>query len=243
MRKTIKILNVKFDKISLEEAAKKATIFAQSKKQHYICTPNPEIVLEAQKNKKFLKILNNSDLNIPDGVGIIWAAKYLKQGSLQRVTGVDLMEKICEKAAKENLKIFLLGAANGVAQKVKTILKNKYPGLKISGVYSGSPSKKEENMIIKKINNSGAEILFAAFGAPKQELWIARNLKKLTKIKLAMGVGGSFDFIAGLRKRAPKWLQKIGLEWLYRLIQQPSRVKRIYNATIKFPIKILKNKQ
>ncbi|MEK7085429.1 MAG: WecB/TagA/CpsF family glycosyltransferase [Patescibacteria group bacterium] len=240
MSETVEILGVRFDKVTLEEAANKALEFAKDKEQHYICTPNPEIVLEAQKNEEFSKILNGSAMNIPDGIGIIWAAKYLKKGSLQRVTGVDLMEKICEKAAKKNLKIFLLGAEEGIAEKVKTILENKYAGLKITGVYSGSPEEKEKNLIIKKINDSGAEILFVAFGAPKQEIWISKNLKNLNNVKLSMGVGGSFDFIACVRKRAPKWMQKIGLEWVYRLIQQPSRSKRIYNATIKFPITVLK---
>ncbi len=240
MSETVKILGVRFDRVTLEEAAEKALEFAKDEKQHYICTPNPEIVLEAQKNEEFLKVLNQSDLNIPDGIGIIWAAKYLKQGSLQRVTGVDLMEKICEKAAKENLKIFLLGADEGVAQKVKTILENKYPGIKIVGPYSGSAEEKEKNLILKNINDSGAKILFVAFGAPKQEIWITDNLKNLNSVRLGMGVGGSFDFIAQVHKRAPKWIQKIGLEWLYRLLQQPSRLKRIYNATIKFPLTVLR---
>lgn len=239
MSETVEILGVRFDKVTLEEAVKKALEFAKDKRQHYICTPNPEIVLEAQKNKKFLGILNRSSLNIPDGTGIIWAAKYLEKGQLKRVTGVDLMEKICEK---EKSPIFLLGGAEGVSEKVKQTLEKKYQEINIVGTYSGSPEENEEKSIIEKINNSEAEILFVAFGAPKQELWIAKNLPKLNSVKLCMGVGGSFDFIAQVRKRAPKWMQKIGLEWLYRLIRQPSRFKRIFNATVKFPVEILKNR-
>lgn len=262
---SFKILKVRFDKTTLEEASNKAIIWAKGKTKKQICTPNPEIILEAQKNPKYLKILNNSDLNVPDGIGIIWANKFLRNKSklksfkvlkwfislaaipfsknkeFPRVTGVDLMQAICKKSSKEKLKIFLLGAGNGVAEKVKDKLEKKCKGIKITGTYSGSPAESEEKEIIKKIDKSNAEILFVAFGAPKQEIWIAKNIKKLKSVKVAMGVGGSFDFITGIRKRAQKWLQKTGLEWLYRVIQQPSRFKRIYNATIKFPIKILKN--
>lgn len=274
MRKRIKILNVKFDKITLEEATKKALQFAsdKTKKQHYICTPNPEILLAAQKNSKYLKILNKSGLNIADGIGILWASKFAKikkpkdsktmlfskwLGSLsailfnpkyirteltERVTGTDLIQSICKNSTKQKLKIFLLGAKEGIAAKVKSILEKHYKGIKIVGAYAGSAKQKDEKTIINKINNSKAQILFVAYGAPEQELWISKNLKKIPEVKLAIGVGGAFDYIANIRKRAPRWLQKLGMEWSYRLIQQPSRIKRILNATIRFPVKILREK-
>ncbi|MEK7673375.1 MAG: WecB/TagA/CpsF family glycosyltransferase [Patescibacteria group bacterium] len=262
------VSKVPFDKITLEEAANKAVEFAKGSVQKQICTPNPEMILEARKNPKFLEILKKSALNIPDGIGILWAAKYLKiteknhskivkaakwLGTLatipfyskyiktelpERVTGVDLMQEICKKAAKENLKFFLLGAQEGVAERTKEILQKKYPSLKITETHAGSPHLKDEKEILNLINKSEAQILFVAFGAPQQEIWISRNLKHLKSVKVAIGVGGSFDFIAGIRKRAPKLLQKLGLEWLYRLVQEPKRIKRIYNATIKFPFKI-----
>ncbi|OGJ42336.1 hypothetical protein A3I58_04070 [Candidatus Peregrinibacteria bacterium RIFCSPLOWO2_02_FULL_39_10] len=273
MQKTekIKILKVKFDNIKLDEATEIALNLAKSKEKHFIATPNPEMLLEARKNPKFLEVLNKSSLNVPDGIGILWAAKYLettknnkskilktvkwifslisvllypmyiKDILKERVSGIDLMEKICQKSTQENLKIFLLGAKEGIAEKTKEVLLKKYPDIQITGLYAGSPKESEERIIIDKINRSEAQILFVAYGAPFQELWIARNLKKLHNIKLAMGVGGSFDFIARTKKRAPKYLQKLGLEWIYRLIQQPSRLKRIYNAVIKFPIVVLKN--
>ena len=273
MQKTekIKILKVKFDNIKLDEATEIALNLAKSKEKHFIATPNPEMLLEARKNPKFLEVLNKSSLNVPDGIGILWAAKYLettknnkskilktvkwifslisvllypmyiKDILKERLSGIDLMEKICQKSTQENLKIFLLGAKEGIAEKTKEVLLKKYPDIQITGLYAGSPKESEERIIIDKINRSEAQILFVAYGAPFQELWIARNLKKLHNIKLAMGVGGSFDFIARTKKRAPKYLQKLGLEWIYRLIQQPSRLKRIYNAVIKFPIVVLKN--
>lgn len=269
MSEEIKILKVNFNNISLTEASDLVIKWAKEERQKHICTPNPEIVLLAQKNPKFLNILNGSDLNIADGIGILWAAKYLslikndkskwlkrfkglitlaaiifnskyiKNPLRERVTGVDLMDQICKKAVNNKIRIFLLGAAEGVAEKVKKILEEKYLGLHIIDTYAGSPEEKFEKEIIKKINSSEAHILFVAYGAPTQELWIDRNLGKIPEVKVAIGVGGAFDFIANIHKRAPKWMQKLGIEWLYRLFQQPSRLKRIYNATIKFPRLVL----
>lgn len=260
---SFKILKVRFDKTTLDESGDKVISWAKGKTKRQICTPNPEIILEAQKNSKYLKILNNSDLNVPDGIGIIWANKFLQNQSklksfkllkwlsslavipfsknkeFTRVAGVDLMQSICEKSSKEKLKIFLLGAAPGVAESVKRKLVKKYKGIKIVATHSGSPVESEEKEIIKKVDKSNAEILFVAFGAPKQEIWIAKNIKKLKSVKVAMGVGGSFDFLSGMRKRAPRWMQKTGIEWLYRVAQQPTRLKRIFNAIVKFPFKIL----
>lgn len=271
MQEKIKILKIKFDKVTIEEAIKTTLNWLKEDRFHRISTPNPEFLLEAQKNSKFLEILNKSDLNIPDGIGILWASKYLditknttskfikiikaitsifsivfypkyiKTVLPQRVTGTDLMQKICKEVSDKNVKIFLLGAGEGIAEKTKKILEKKYPKIKIVGTYCGSPSEKEDKKITKKINDSSPAILFVAYGAPSQEIWIDRNYKKLKSVKLAIGIGGAFDFIAGVKKRAPLFMQKIGLEWLYRLIQQPTRIKRIYNATIKFPFTVIKS--
>lgn len=229
-----KILGVKFSNLTNKEALEEALKLLSTGKQHYIVTPNPEILLKAHKNPKYKKILNQASISIPDGAGIIWAAKKQKTPLKERVTGVDLMQAIC-KNAKED--IFLLGAAPGIAQKAAKKLK-----LNPKNTHSGSPKTSQEKEIVEKINNSQAKILFVAFGAPSQEIWIKRNLKKMPNIGLAIGVGGSFDFIAGKQKRAPKWMQKFQLEWLYRLIRQPKRLLRIINATIVFPITFLRNK-
>lgn len=272
MPEKIKILGIRFDKITMKEAVKKALEFTKDKKSHYICTPNPEIILAAQKNPKYTEILNKSDLNIADGIGILWASKFkkiteknlnsltifakwltslssvvfypkfIKTEIKERVTGADLMQNICKESHKKGLKIFLLGAGERIAEKVKEILEKKYPGIKIVGTYAGAPKPSMEAKITEKINKTDAQILFVAYGAPAQELWIYRNLKKLKSVKLAIGVGGTFDYIAGVHKRAPKALQKLGMEWLYRLLKQPSRAKRIYNATVRFPVKVLKKR-
>ncbi len=263
----VKILKVRFDYINLKQTLETVCQWSYGEEKYYITTPNPEILLEAQKNKKFLKILNRAELNIADGTGILWASKYLKiveknnnktikilkwifslstiiffpkyiKSVLpERVTGSDLMKEICKNCPTN---IFLLGAREGIAEKAKEKLEENNIKSKITGTYAGTPLPKDEKTIIKKINNSKANILFVAYGAPAQEIWIYNNLKKLNTIKVAIGIGGAFDFIAGTRKRAPKWIQNIGLEWLFRLLQQPKRIKRIYNATIKFPFIILK---
>jgi len=259
-----KILKVKFTETTFEDVSSEILSWENCNKQRYIVTPNPEIVLESHKNPKFLKILNHADLSVPDGIGILWAAKYLETSKKhkskivklfkwifslstiaiypkyirttlpERITGVDLLKTIVKQTDR---KIFLLGAKKGVAKRASEKLNTN----KIVETYSGSPQESEAKGIIDRINKSGAEILFVAYGAPAQEIWITRHLKKLKNIKLAVGVGGAFDFIAGERKRAPKWIQKTGLEWFYRIIQEPTRIYRIYNATIKFPLIILKS--
>ncbi len=246
INKKVKILDIPFANVNLQQALK--TVLERLKKPlekaFFIATPNPEMLLEARKNSEFKKILQKqTDLNIPDGFGIILASKLQKMPLAERVTGTDFMQALCQNVPG-GTKIFLLGAAPGVAKKTKNILEKKYKNIKIVGTHSGSPAPKEEKNICGRINESGAEILFVAFGAPKQELWLAKNLPYLSTIKVAMGVGGAFDFIAGARKRAPAWLQKCGLEWVFRLIQEPKRLKRIYNATVKFPVVLLlKNKK
>jgi N-acetylglucosaminyldiphosphoundecaprenol N-acetyl-beta-D-mannosaminyltransferase len=260
MQKEIEIMDVRFNNVTMDEVLD--FIFTSNKKG-YICTPNPEMLLEAQNNHKFLKVLNHSLLNIPDGIGILWAATQIHKNSSklnailnlplialfpgkfkkvlrERVTGTDLLQKICEIASKNGIKLFFLGATTGIAENAAQKLEHFYPDLKIVGTHAGSPALFEQKEIINLINETDAEILFVAYGAPKQEIWISETLHKLNKIKIAIGIGGAFDFFAGKRKRAPKIMQKLGLEWLFRLIQEPTRIKRIYNATIKFPIEIIK---
>lgn len=238
MNKRITILGVPFDNVSQREALRlvlEHLSYSAKKSPYFIATPNPEIVLEAQKNKPFYDVLQQTDLNIPDGVAITFAARIQRSPLRERVTGTDLMEAIC-KNCQPGTRIFLLGAAEGVAEKTKEVLEKRYSQIKIVGAYAGSPAPDEEAALRKRIEESKADVLFVAYGAPKQELWLARNLTNLKGLKVAMGVGGAFDFIAGVRKRAPTWMRKLALEWLYRLIQEPRRIKRIFNATVKFPL-------
>jgi len=274
MRKTVKILGVNFDAITKKEAEKTVENWLSPglhwKSKHVIVTPNPEILLAAQDDEEYRKILNKADLSLADGTGILWAGKFNKITSLfesnwrrfskwivslsmiplskryirtvipERITGVDFMKKICRIAAKNNKKVFLLGAKEGIAELTAEKLIEENPNLEIVGTYAGSPKTKDEKLIIEILNAFKPEILFVAYGAPQQEKWIFRNYKKIKSLKVAMGVGGAFDFISGKTKRAPAIMQKTGLEWLYRLSKQPSRIKRIVNATVVFPIKIFR---
>jgi lipopolysaccharide heptosyltransferase II len=194
---------------------------------HQICTINPEFIMMAQRDILFYTVLQRADLCVADGVGLLLAARFMRQPLPERVTGSDGVPLICERAAREGWKIFFLGAASGVAQQAAEILRAKHPALQIVGVHAGSPAADEEDSIVELINQSGAQILFVAYGAPNQDKWIARNLHRFTSVRIAIGVGGSFDFIAGVAKRAPLWMRRAGIEWLYRLITQPWRWKRM----------------
>jgi len=193
---------------------------------HHVCTINPEFMMIAQRDVNFFNILTRADLCVPDGVGLLWAAKYLGHPLPERVTGSDGVPKIAARAAEKGWRLFFLGAAPGIAEKAAEILRARHPGLQIVGTYSGSPAPDEEDEIVARVNEAQADILFVAYGAPEQDKWIARNLPRL-RVKMAMGVGGAFDFIAGIVPRAPLWMQRMGLEWLFRLYLQPWRFKRM----------------
>ncbi len=193
---------------------------------HQVCTVNPEFTMVAQQDVNFYNILNRVDLCLPDGVGLLWAARRLGHPLPERVTGSDGVPIISERAAREGWRLFLLGAAPGVAEKTAEILCERFPGLQIAGTYAGSPAAEEEDAIVERVNASKADILFVAYGAPKQDKWIARNLPRLN-VTVAMGVGGSFDFIAGVALRAPVWMRRAGIEWLHRLYHQPWRWRRM----------------
>ncbi|KKC29061.1 teichoic acid biosynthesis protein [Caldanaerobacter subterraneus subsp. pacificus DSM 12653] len=204
---------------------------------HIVATPNAEIIMMAQKDEEYKKILNETNLNVPDGSGVVFASKVFNKPLKERVAGFDLMMEFVKWASHKDVSIYLLGAKPEVVEKAQSNLKNLYPSLKIVGFHHGYFNEKEEENIIEDINKRAAQVLFVALGAPKQEKWIYKNKEKL-KVKIAMGVGGSFDVIAGKAKRAPEIYRKLGLEWLYRLIQEPWRYKRM-SALPKFAFKVL----
>lgn len=188
----------------------------------FIVAINPEKVVKANEDELLTKILNDADYPIPDGRGIVFASK-LKGGNIKkRITGIDCMLLLCDKFSKMDTKIFLYGSKQYVVEKTKQRLEEKYPGINIVGISNGYIN--DNDSLIKKINESNADVLFVALGSPKQEYWIYENMSKLNA-KIFQGVGGSFDVISGNVKRAPLWMQKTGLEWLYRLIKQPFRIK------------------
>ncbi len=230
------ILGVKINKIAIAETLRKIEGFLSSGNTHYIVTVNPEMVVLAQKDPEFKEIINKADLVIPDGIGLVFASNWLRPEDplTERITGIDLMLKIINKYQNEPVRFFLLGAKNGIAKLAALKLKKIFPKINIAGVFSGEPGEEGDRIALAIINKAKPDILLVAYGAPKQEKWIARNLKNMPSVKLAMGVGGAFDMISGKIKRAPLWLRNAGLEWLWRLAMEPRRINRIYNATVKF---------
>ena len=207
---------------------------------YHVCTTNPEFMMIAKADVNFRNILRRADLCIPDGIGLLWAAKRQGVTLPQRVTGSDGIFVIAQNAAKQGWRLFLLGAAPGIADLTGRKLKAQYSGLRIAGTYAGSPAPEEEDSIVSMINQSKADILLVAYGAPVQDKWIARNIPRL-EVKMAMGVGGSFDFVVGSVPRAPIWMRQYGLEWLYRLYKQPWRFRRMLRLP-RFAVAVLLSK-
>ncbi|MDP2721107.1 MAG: WecB/TagA/CpsF family glycosyltransferase [bacterium] len=221
----MKILGVKIDQITYQEALERAKAMIDAGGSHYVVTPNPEIIVRANREPQLRKILNNADLSVPDGMGLVMLGRLTGRPIPERVTGVDLLDGLAALATEGGFDIFLLGAGEGVAERAASKLKLKYPGLRVTGTYSGDPDPKFDKQTRRILESKKIDILAVAYGAPKQEKWIARNLPYLN-LKLAIGVGGALDYISGERKRAPTWLQKAGLEWLFRLLKEPRRVSR-----------------
>jgi len=192
-------------------------ILKKKTKKLFVSTPNPEMVVAAQGHPELIRLLNNADVALCDGVGLLLAGYFLGKGLKERITGIDMMDLLCQLSVDQALSIGLLGARPGVAERAAECLCEKYPSLKIMYTASEWDSK--------TFPNDGLDILFVAYGFPKQELWIEQYLPKLP-VRLAMGVGGSFDMISGEVRRAPFILRMIGFEWLYRLIRQPWRWRR-----------------
>ena len=221
----LSILGVRVDAVTAAEALDIIEQIVREGRPQQVVTVNPEFVMAAQANQAFRRVLNAAALALPDGIGLVWAARILGQRLPERVAGSDLVPRLAERAARRGWKLFLLGAAPGVAEQAAARLVARCPGLTVAGTYAGSPAAAEEEDIVARVRAVRPGVLFVAYGAPAQELWIARNLERLG-VPLCMGVGGALDFIAGVRRRAPRWVQRLGLEWLYRLLQEPWRWRR-----------------
>lgn len=231
----LELLGVKVDNLSKEKILERVRNFLNQEKFHQIATINPEFVLLVQKDSKFRKIINQCDLNIADGFGIKLACWRSGENLKSRIAGIDLMWEILKIANEKKYSVFLAANRNGLSnwQETRAAILKIYPDLEISG------ANLDENIVNYKSLNIDHDMLFCNFGAPYQEKFI--NSLKNGNIKLAMGVGGSFDFITGKIKRAPLWIRNIGMEWLWRLILQPKRFKRIFNSVIVFTWKIALN--
>ncbi len=237
MSDCINILGVNISTLTMQQTVKKALSFLEDGKNHVVFTPNSEIIYEAYKNKDFADILNSSDINTADGIGVVYASKILKQPLAERVAGFDFLNELIKAAAPLNKKVFLFGSKPGVAQKAGETLEKKYPGIVICGMRNGYFKEEESEQIANQIKESGADIVLVCLGAPKQEKWIYKY-KDMIGAKIIMGAGGSLDVLAGTVERAPEKWQKLGLEWAYRLKKEPKRIMRM-TALPKFGFTVL----
>ena len=233
------LLGVPVDPVTRVEALTALRQFLKEEFQHHVMTPNSEMLVAAVRNPAFHDVLCKSALNIPDSVGLLHMARLTGQNLPERVTGVDTVMALCATLDDQH-PVFLLGAGKGVAERAAKELQTRNPHLKIAGTFAGSPLDADAPAIIERINASGAHLLLVAYGAPAQDLWIARHLNQLKTVRVAMGVGGTFDFLAGNIRRAPTVFRRLGVEWLWRLMKQPRRIGRILNAVIVFPLMVLR---
>lgn len=211
----------------------------RTKNQLHIATVNNEILLQSRKNLEFRTVLRRC-FCIADSVGVVWAVKKLYGRRIERIPGADLFYDICADAEKNGWSIFLLGGDPSVAHVAKSKLLDRFPKIKIVGTIDGVTIYPDHGNLlhVSKIKKSEADIVMVALGAPKQELWIANNMKR-TKSNVFIGIGGTLDFVSGNVPRAPLWIRQIGLEWLFRLFMQPIRIKRIINALLVFPAQVI----
>lgn len=269
MEKQITIAGIPIDNLTVDEVLGRIEAAVAHGPQTQLVTVNPEMVLEASRDSSFLELLRSAQLRTPDGIGILWAAHLLQKspspsgvlsrlrwfGSLasilfcprairnpirQRVTGTDLMRRIATLSGPKGWPLFLLGAREGVAEAAIQNLTLAAPGASFVGCFQGSPDLSDDAETLRRINLAKPRILLVAYGSPAQEFWIRRNLPLMPSVRVAIGVGGAFDFHSGMVRRAPAPLRKIGLEWLWRLAREPRRFRRIWRATVTFPLSVFK---
>jgi N-acetylglucosaminyldiphosphoundecaprenol N-acetyl-beta-D-mannosaminyltransferase len=234
----LNILGVPVHAVTTADALRQVRCLMAEPRLHQIATVNPEFVMAAQQDAAFRYTLRQADLCLPDGVGLILASRWMGRPLPERVAGSKFVYHLAELAAEESWPLFLLGAAPGVADEAADVFQRLYPGLIVAGTFAGSPDPAENDAIVQRINDSGAQLLYVAYGAPRQDRWIERNLHTLTTVRVAMGVGGALDFASGRAVRAPQWVQNLGLEWLDRLIRQPWRWRRML-ALPRFAIRVI----
>jgi N-acetylglucosaminyldiphosphoundecaprenol N-acetyl-beta-D-mannosaminyltransferase len=226
----ITLLGCPIDNLSFDDTLRRIEDSIQKRKPIRHCAINAAKIVKIQSDRRLREIVVSSDVISPDGQSIVWASRFLKKPLPERVTGIDLMQKLLELAARKGYKVFLLGAREEVICELKEKLKQKLPGLNLVGWRNGYFSKAEEEKIVKEINQKKPDILFVGMSSPKKEYWMSKYQSAL-KVPFRMGVGGGFDVLVGKIKRAPRWMQKLGLEWFYRFLQEPTRMWKRYLVT------------
>jgi N-acetylglucosaminyldiphosphoundecaprenol N-acetyl-beta-D-mannosaminyltransferase len=222
---SIQILGCRLDLLDRNNATDAILRFARDGSGALVVTLGTEMVVYAQHDPEFREVLNSSALSLCDTVGVLTVARQSGAALRERVTGVELVDGVCQRAAKEGIPVYFFGGAEGVAADAAAILEVRFPGLIVAGTRNGFFSNEEESAIVEAIRASGARIVFVGLGSPRQEFWLARNLRA-TGCGAGLGIGGSFDVISGRVRRAPRAWRRLGLEWLYRLWREPHRWRR-----------------
>jgi len=238
----LSLLGIRIDRLTRADIRKRLREFFADGRGHQIVTVNPEFVALAQRRLIFASILRRADLAVADGVGIVWASRLLGKRPPVRMTGLDLMDVLLEEAQQKNLTVGLIGGHPGVAPQAAAHIRKRYPRVRI--VIADTERRRlgwhvSNHVLVSRARRRAPDILFVAFGAPKQEEWIFHHLHELPSVRIAVGVGGALDYWAGRVARAPRWLRTLGLEWAFRLSKEPWRFSRIVTATILFPWMVL----
>ncbi|SDL68004.1 N-acetylglucosaminyldiphosphoundecaprenol N-acetyl-beta-D-mannosaminyltransferase [Dendrosporobacter quercicolus] len=236
VKRRIPVLDIMIDAVTMAEAVKIVENFIAEQRTRFVATANAEMVMMAQTDPVLAGILNRADLVIPDGAGVVWAARYHQYAMPERVAGYDLVQQLLAKSARSGYRVYFFGGAPGVAEQARTWAEARYPGVNVVGVRDGYFTAQDEPEIINTIKLCKPDILLAGLGVPKQEKWLTKHLNELN-VPVAIGVGGTFDVMAGVVIRAPLWMQKANLEWLYRLLSQPQRALRML-ALPRFMLKV-----
>lgn len=238
MIEPIKILGVPVHPMTMQEAVSELEQRLLAKEQTFVVTANAEIIMMCQNDEKYNSIVGQeADIVLADGAGAVWAGRHLGHNVPERVAGFDLYNELLKLSAEKGYTSYFFGGSPGIAEAAKAKAEGLYPGVKVVGCHDGYFKPEQIPQIIEEINNSGADMLFVALGAPKQEYWLKENRTKL-QAPILMGIGGSFDVLAGKMERAPKWMQDASLEWAFRLYKQPSRFMRMM-ALPKFVLKVM----
>jgi len=232
----VDILGVQVDALTMAEAVSKAEQFMDERACVMIATANAEMIMRATHDKELKDILNQAALVVPDGAGTVWAAHHLGFEMPERVAGYDLAQELMRRAPEKKRRVYFFGSAPGVADKAKKKAEELYPGIEIVGTRNGYFGKSDEEDILEDIREKKPDLLLAALGVPKQEKWLNAHREELG-VPLSIGVGGTLDVMAGVMKRAPRWMQRAKLEWLFRGMLQPKRAGRLL-ALPKFVLKV-----
>ena len=234
--KKVPVLDVMVDSVTMNEAVNIIEGYVKKKENSLVATANAEMIMMAHNDLELREILNQAELVVADGAGTVWAARHLGFPMPERVAGYDLVQCLLKRAPETGMKVFFLGSAPGVAEMAKATAEKNYPGVEIVGVKDGYFKPEEEQAVIDQIKQAKPDLLLVALGVPRQEKWIKKYLTELN-VPVSIGVGGTLDVMAGVVKRAPIWMQKAKMEWLYRGLLQPKRIGRLI-ALPKFVLKV-----